>query len=157
MPGVIDGLIVVGVLLLLARAWSLAQAKGAAKSQRFSFGIMAALASVALFMIREFGLAVPVGFVAWVLLFGASSSQRSWYGLGAAPGRSGTTRNAPAAPAGGMSRSEAFSVLGLNEGATTDDIRAAHRRLILQIHPDKGGSSYLAAKINQAKDILLRP
>ena len=95
MPGVIDGLIVVGVLLLLARAWSLAQAKGAAKSQRFSFGIMAALASVALFMIREFGLAVPVGFVAWVLLFGASSSQRSWYGLGAAPGNSGKTRNAP--------------------------------------------------------------
>ena len=155
MPGVIDGLIVVGVLLLLARAWSLAQAKGAAKSQRFSFGIMAALASVALFMIREFGLAVPVGFVAWVLLFGASSSQRSWYGLGAAPGNSGKTRNAPA-PAGGMSRSEAFSVLGLNEGATIAEVRAAHRRLILQIHPDKGGSSYLAAKINQAKDILLR-
>ena len=155
MPGVIDGLIVVGVLLLLARAWSLAQAKGAAKSQRFSFGIMAALASVALFMIREFGLAVPVGFVAWVLLFGPSSSQRSWYGLGAAPGSSGKTRNAPA-PAGGMSRSEAFSVLGLNEGATIAEVRAAHRRLILQIHPDKGGSSYLAAKINQAKDILLR-
>jgi curved DNA-binding protein CbpA len=54
-----------------------------------------------------------------------------------------------------MSRKEAFSVLGLQEGASAADIRAAHRRLILQTHPDKGGSSYLAAKINQAKDILL--
>jgi hypothetical protein len=154
MPGLIDGLVVIGVLLLLARAWSLAQAKGVAKGQRFSIGIMAALAAVALFMIREFGLAVPVGFVAWVLLFGPPSSQRSW--SGASAGSSGKTRNSPSVPAGGMSRAEAFSVLGLNEDASAADIRATHRRLILQIHPDKGGSSYLAAKINQAKDVLLR-
>jgi hypothetical protein len=55
----------------------------------------------------------------------------------------------------GMSRAEALKVLGLQEGASEDDIRAAHRRLMLQNHPDKGGTDYIAAKINEAKDVLL--
>jgi hypothetical protein len=55
----------------------------------------------------------------------------------------------------GMSRAEALRVLGLAEGADDTAIRAAHRKLILQNHPDRGGSDYLAAKINEAKDILL--
>jgi hypothetical protein len=55
----------------------------------------------------------------------------------------------------GMSRAEALKVLGLEEGASADDVRAAHRRLMLQNHPDKGGTDYIAAKINEAKDVLL--
>lgn len=54
-----------------------------------------------------------------------------------------------------MSRDEALKVLGLRPDATEEDVRAAHRRLILQNHPDKGGSDYLASKINEAKDVLL--
>lgn len=54
-----------------------------------------------------------------------------------------------------MSRDEALKVLGLGPGAREDDIREAHRRLIVQNHPDKGGSDYLASKINEAKDVLL--
>lgn len=53
-----------------------------------------------------------------------------------------------------MSRDEAASVLGIAVDASVDEVRAAHRRLISQMHPDKGGSDYLAAKINQARDVL---
>jgi hypothetical protein len=54
-----------------------------------------------------------------------------------------------------MSRREALAVLGLEEDASKDQIVGAHRKLMQRLHPDRGGSDYLAAKINQAKDILL--
>ncbi len=54
-----------------------------------------------------------------------------------------------------MTRDEALKVLGLGPHADETAIRAAHRRLIAALHPDQGGSSYLAAKINQARDVLL--
>ena len=58
--------------------------------------------------------------------------------------------------AGTMSHDEAIAVLGLKAGATNEDIKNAHRRLMKDFHPDRGGSDYLAAKINQAKDILIQ-
>lgn len=66
------------------------------------------------------------------------------------------TSDAGARPRGGMSREEALDVLGLAPGATREAIIEAHRRLMQRVHPDRGGSDYLAAKINLAKDVLLR-
>lgn len=57
---------------------------------------------------------------------------------------------------GPMSEEAAYAVLGLQKGATREQIITAHRRMMSRMHPDKGGSDYLAAQINEAKELLLK-
>ena len=69
-----------------------------------------------------------------------------------APGADGSRHSSD----GPMTREEALSILGLEANATPEAVREAHRRLMARVHPDHGGSTWLAAKLNQARDLLLK-
>ena len=111
-----------------------------------AIGVLAALA-IFLGAMERWAPAIFLAGVAWSLMTGI----RLWPG-GRPDQESPPPRERPTST---MTRAEALKVLGLPDDASEDDIRAAHRKLIISNHPDKGGSDYLASKINEAKDVLL--
>ncbi|WP_262963923.1 DnaJ domain-containing protein [Methylobacter psychrophilus] len=89
------------------------------------------------------------------LLHYAPQLQRLWQEFSGSKQNS-SQQQGDASAKGKMSIEEAYEVLGLKPGASEQDIILAHRKLMQKIHPDRGGSDYLAAKINLAKKILLK-
>ena len=107
--------------------------------------LAAAGAAILPFLRRSFGLLFRF-FPVFGRLFSAFRQRRQAAGGGASGG---------ARRGSGMSRDEALKVLGLGSNASRQDILEAHRRLMAKNHPDKGGSTYIAQQLNEAKRTLL--
>lgn len=125
-----------------------------ARSLRLAgLAILFALAAtgVLIFMLSgRFGFAAPLGALAlWVMRAYLLARQIK------ATGAEATGAASPPASKGPMSRAEALEILGLEEGAGADAIEEAYKALIMKNHPDQGGTDWLAARLNEARDTLL--
>lgn len=111
---------------------------------------------IVIFLLLRFGLihiAAIVSFISVVvpLIARLRNAKLDWDSASTRHGKSGG-----AASQERMTREEARDILGVDANASKEDIRAAHKRMIQKNHPDQGGTKYLASKINEARDILLK-
>ena len=107
--------------------------------------ILAATAVIIFAIAGRYGLAAPAGALA---LWGMRAYLLARQIRASAPPPAQSPKQA-------MSRAEALDILGLEEGASEIDIEAAYKALIVKNHPDQGGTDWLAARLNEARDILL--
>ena len=155
------------ILVFLALRWFL-KTPPSVLARNFRYLGLAAIIAILLFLVATgrlnsifalFG--VALAFLARllpVLLRYVPHLQRLWFTYKA--NKQGTSSHSGKANSRGrrsrMGVEEAYEVLGLSQGASKQEIIMAHRRLMQKLHPDRGGSDYLASRINQAKDTLLK-
>ena len=159
--------ILVGVAVLLLLLWvaNKSRQSGFLNASRQRLGGALALLIAAILLVRG-DLAVGIGLGLFgIYLLGEALpwplSLLAAYLNGRNTGwREHVQRDAGAAgwrtASGKMTEHEAYQVLGIQPGASLDEVSRAHRALMKKLHPDQGGTTYLAARINEAKDVLLR-
>lgn len=168
MPTLLIGLIALALTLWLVKSFARSDPRYLAvimaRIGSMAGGILT-LASAAFLLFRgEVLIAVPLALFGLSLLgwqpardlIAAYLSGRPAPGTGDAASDNGAAGRRGAAPSGKMTEQEAYQILGLRPGASADDVARAHRALIKKLHPDQGGSTYLAARVNEAKDVLLQ-
>lgn len=144
------GLLLLAAFLAIIRWIATAESQALARRLRIGGCAIFILIGVLALLLGRPALAVPL--VMGGLSFLASPR---WMGRAGGESASGGERAGTRRPRGQMSPERAYEILGLRPGASDQDIRDAHRRLMQRVHPDRGGSGYLAAEINAAKDVLL--
>lgn len=157
-------LILMGLVLIALVNWTLPPLSAQAKRKVTRWSIWIAVAAVLLLLLR-FGMVwlalIGTGLVTvlrWAMpslvrLLPLWLLQRSSARM--ADGAGPTAGNREPFDPRVMTRAQALEVLNLREGASREEIMSAYRDLIQKVHPDKGGSSYLAAQVNRARDVLL--
>ncbi len=163
MPGLL------GVIILLVLLWAASRSRAGGilnlAQQRLS-GALAILIAALLSVRGDWGIGLGLGLFGFYLLGEALpwplSSLAAYFDGGRSgrrehvQGDANTTFGAPSAAGSKMTEQEAYQILGIAPGASGTEISNAHRALMKKLHPDQGGTTYLAARINEAKDVLIR-
>jgi hypothetical protein len=161
--------VVIALVILVVLLWATkrSRARGILNvtQQRLS-GTLALVIAVLLSVRGDWGLGLGLGLFGVYLLGQAlpwplSSLAAYFDGRRAGGGKHAQTdadSGSGARPAAGskMTEQEAYQILGIAPGASVTEVTRAHRSLMKKVHPDQGGTTYLAARINEAKDVLLR-
>lgn len=155
--------VVLFLLLWAGNAFLRADPKKAARLLRSIGGYAALIFAVLMLSRGEIAAAIPFGALGLGLLGRVWLWPAVYYSGGRQTGgreyaqRDAGAGNGPRSSSGGkMTEQEAYQILGVEPGASAEQISRAHRSLMKKLHPDQGGSTYLAARVNAAKDTLLR-
>ncbi|UTW54275.1 DnaJ domain-containing protein [Kordiimonas sp. SCSIO 12610] len=155
------GWLLVGLLLALSLLWLLGwwsrtDVKTAKNTILWAIVFVCiALAAILVATGRGVFALAPIGYAAWRIFGQAMFAKNVYDKFSNRENRSGMHGTAKAHDL--MSRAEALEVLGLNEGASEEDINAAYKKMMAKVHPDRGGNDWMAAKLNEAKRVLLNP